>query len=124
MEKERHILPVTIQELEVIIEGLKLAFQKVSKKIKREHIKHNFKDDVELNTKLALTQETLQYVTLIYNIRVGKLSKVVAEAGGLAVEENVNITGDSPLDGDEGAESTDTRRRETTNLFDKEIIDS
>jgi hypothetical protein len=102
-DSTRDILPVTVKETELIIEGLDILYRRTRSKLNRHHTKHNFKEDAELSSKIAKVQETLQYVTLIYNIRTNKLNPAVAESGGISIEATIDNTGTETLPRTEGA---------------------
>jgi hypothetical protein len=104
-KKERDILPLTFEELELVVKALEEYYQRVLRKTKR--LTKNCGVDKGRSIKdtqvLAKVQECLQYVTLVRNIHAGKLNPDVAESGGLTVEkETTNNTGESELPGNQG----------------------
>lgn len=95
-EKQREALPVTIEELEIIVSSLEVNYQRLVRKagrIARHNDEEKGRSIKETHT-LAKIQECLQYVTIVRNIRTNKLNPDVAASGGLTVEkENPSSTG-------------------------------
>ena len=77
-EEEREALPVTLKELELIVEALNDYWQKATIKAERFEKKPR-----KLREHLGFIQETLQFTTLVRNIRTGKLNEAVASSIGM-----------------------------------------
>lgn len=107
VKKKREALPLTNEELEIVVKGLDVYYEKVLRKIKRL-AKHDDDDkgrSIKESQTLARIQECLQYVTLIRNIRINKLNPDIAAAAGLKIgdeEENTSSTRESEHQGSEG----------------------
>ena len=127
-EKKREVLPLTKDELEVVVEALAYLYKCAAARCRRYKIKHSHMQNDVLERKRAFVQETYQYVTVIRNIRSGKLNPDVAAAAGLSMEPGNEEVSDSARDnelaGAEGTQTTDPRWGKASNFSGEETIDS
>src|SRR5215468_11786959 len=90
-ENERFPLPVTIDQLALIKDAVEDLYYKMVTKAtpkplkdyEEDHYKGKSKKEVQ---RLAYVQETLQYIMLVYNIRMNTLNPDVAASKGLIIE--------------------------------------
>lgn len=103
---ERWELPLTPEQFQIVVLALEVYYEKTHRRILRR-TKH-YPDEEGRHKKdsqeLANIQECLQFVTLIHNIRTGKLNPDVAEAAGIPMtyegeEKDTSSTGESERDG-------------------------
>jgi hypothetical protein len=98
--QKREELPVTLAELKIIVEALDSHHKRSIKKANRHYKK--IPRPVEASKELGKIQETLQYCTLIMNIRTNKLNEALAESAFQATLH----PGEKELAGDKGEETT------------------
>jgi outer membrane receptor for monomeric catechols len=84
---ERDILPVTLAQHEIIVDALNTHYAKLVQRTVRHEEKTGSSRTRETIKKLAQIQETLQYITLLYNVKTLKLNEDVARSGGLTLDE-------------------------------------
>jgi hypothetical protein len=99
--KDRDILPLTLDQLETVVDALNTHYARQIRRTNRLEEKTELPRTKETSKKLAHIQETLQYATLMLNIRTHRLNEDVARAGGIALddddddEETASSTGES-----------------------------
>lgn len=92
MNSEREALPLTIKQLRLIVDSLNEYYERQLNKVQPKELKPDEEDiykgrRIKDRQRLGFIQETLQFVTLCYNIRIGQLNPDVAEAGGIPYDE-------------------------------------
>jgi hypothetical protein len=87
-DKERNILPVTVAQLEIIVEALNSHYVWQIREVAEYEEEQQQSRSEETIKRLAKIQETLQYVSLILNIRTKKLNEDVARSAGLTLDES------------------------------------
>lgn len=96
MNSKREPLPLTIEELKLVVDALQVYYDRHVVKAQPKELKEREIDSykgkqVKVRQELAFIQQTLQFAMLCYNIRIGKLNPDVAESGGIPyADENAN----------------------------------
>jgi len=88
MTEKRDILPLTLDQLKLVVAALNTHYYVNLKETMEKEDETELARTEETTKELAHIQETLQFVTLIYNLRTKQINEEVARAGGLIIEED------------------------------------